>query len=89
MLLAGWCPSFNGMAIAVGLIAMIALAEFAGALRKGLDGASLLVLGGGGGILLAAFFLSPYLREFGGYTVPDFLGERFGGAGYGSSRCSV
>jgi cation/acetate symporter len=73
--------AFNGMAIAIGLIAMIALTGFAGALGKGLDGASLLVLGGGGGLLLAAFFLSPYLRRFGGYTVPDFLGERFGGSG--------
>ncbi len=73
--------AFNGMALAVGLIAMIALTGFAGALSKGLDGASLLVLGGGGGLMLAAFFLSPYLRKFGGYTVPDFLGERFGGTG--------
>ena len=72
---------FNGMAIAIGLIAMIALTGFAGALSRGLDGASLLVLGGGGGLLLAGFFLSPYLRKFGGYTLPDFLGERFDGTG--------
>jgi cation/acetate symporter len=73
--------AFNGMTIAIGLIAMIALTGYAGALSRGLDGASLLVLGGGGGLLLAAFFLAPYLRKFGGFTVPDFLGERFGGTG--------
>jgi cation/acetate symporter len=72
---------FNGMVIALGLIAMIALTGFAGALSQGWDGASLLVLGGVGGLLLSAFFVSSYLRKFGGYTVPDFLGERFGGAG--------
>jgi cation/acetate symporter len=68
----------NGMVIAIGLISMIALTGFAGALSQGWDGASLLVLGGVGGLLLAGFFVSPNLRKFGGYTVPDFLGERFG-----------
>ena len=72
---------FNGMVIALGLISMIALAGFAGALSQGWDGASLLVLGGAGGLLFTGFFVSPYLRKFGGYTVPDFLGERFGGTG--------
>jgi cation/acetate symporter len=71
---------FNGMVIAIGLGTMIALTGFAGALSQGWDGASLLVLGGAAGLLLAGFFVSPYLRKFGGYTVPDFLGERFGGA---------
>lgn len=71
----------NGMAIAVCLLPMLALTGFAAALRQGWDGASLLVLGGGGGILLAAFFISPYLRKFGGYTLPDFLGERFADTG--------
>jgi cation/acetate symporter len=71
----------NGMAIAVCLVPMLALTGFAGALSQGWDGASLLVLGGGGGILLAAFFVVPYLRKFGGYTLPDFLAERFTEAG--------
>ncbi|HSD93209.1 MAG TPA: cation acetate symporter, partial [Methyloceanibacter sp.] len=71
----------NGMAIAVCLLPMLALTGFAAALRQGWDGASLLVLGGGGGMLLAAFFISPYLRKFGGYTLPDFLGERFADTG--------
>lgn len=72
---------FNGMAIAVCLIPVLTFAGLAGALGQGWDGASLLVLGGGGGMLIIALFLAPYLRRFGGYTVPDFLGERFGGPG--------
>ncbi|MGH6832043.1 MAG: cation acetate symporter, partial [Methyloceanibacter sp.] len=62
---------FNGMAIAVCLIPVLAFAGLAGALSQGWDGASLLVLGGGGGMLIIALFLAPYLRRFGGYTVPD------------------
>lgn len=69
---------FNGMAIAVYLLPMLAFTGFAGALSQGWDGASLLVLGGGGGMLFIAFFLAPYLRKFGGYSIADFLGERFG-----------
>ena len=72
---------FNGMAIAVSLIPVLAFAELAGALSQGWDGATLLVLGGAGGLLIIAFFLAPYLRKFGGYTIADFLGERFGGTG--------
>jgi cation/acetate symporter len=72
---------FNGMAIAIGLVPMLAFAGLAGALSQGWDGASLLVLGGAGGLVLIALLLAPYLRKFGGYSVPDFLGERFGGTG--------
>lgn len=72
---------FNGMAIAICLIPVLAFAGLAGDLGRGWDGASLLVLGGGGGGLLIAFLLAPYLRKFGGYTIADFLGERFGGTG--------
>ena len=72
---------FNGMAIAICLIPVLAFAGLAGALSQGWDGASLLVLGGGGGVLLIALFVAPYLRKFGGCTVPDFLGERFGAPG--------
>jgi cation/acetate symporter len=68
---------FNGMAIAVCLAPMLAIAGFASALRQGWDGATLLVLGGGAGLLVTAFLLAPYLRNFGGYSLADFLGERF------------
>jgi cation/acetate symporter len=68
---------FNGMAIAVCFAPMLAVVGFAGALRQGWDGATLLVLGGGAGVLIIAFLLAPYLRKFGGYSLADFLGERF------------
>ena len=71
----------NGMAIAICLLPVLGFAGLAGPLSQGWDGASLLVLGGVGGLLLISLFIAPYLRKFGGYTVPDFLGERFGGTG--------
>lgn len=71
-------PIFNGAAIAVGLMPMLILAWLAGAFRQGMDGASLLALGGGAGLAAIAFLIAPYLRKFGGYTVPDYLAERFG-----------
>ena len=36
-------------------------------------------MGWTGGYLLLAVFLGPYLRQFGRYTIPDFLGARYGG----------
>jgi cation/acetate symporter len=73
--------AYNGMAIAACFVAALAYPTLAGVLGPGWQG-SLLVLAGGAGALLAiAFLLAPYLRRFGGYTLPDFLGERFGSAG--------
>ena len=37
------------------------------------------VMGWTGGYVLLAVFLGPYLRQFGAYTIPDFLGARYGG----------
>jgi cation/acetate symporter len=37
------------------------------------------ILGWTGGYMLVAILLAPYLRKFGQYTVPDFLGARYGG----------
>ena len=62
---------FNGMAIALSLIPVLAFAELAGALSQGWEGASLPVLGGAGGLLIIAFLLAPYLRKFGGYRASD------------------
>jgi len=72
---------FNGMAIALLLIPVLAFAELAGALSQEWEGALLPLLGGAGGLLIIAFLIAPYLRKFGGYTIADFLGERFGGSG--------
>jgi cation/acetate symporter len=44
----------------------------------GFDGLAYIV-GWTGGFCLVAFFLAPYLRKFGQYTIPDFLGARYGG----------
>jgi cation/acetate symporter len=44
----------------------------------GYDGLAF-VLGWTGGYVLVAVLLAPYLRKFGAYTVPDFLGTRYGG----------
>jgi len=68
---------FNGVAIAIGLVPVLVFAGLGGALSQGWDGASLLALGAVAGLLTVAFAIAPYLRKFGGYSVPDFLGERF------------
>ena len=68
---------FNGAAIAIGLVPVLAFAVLAGALSQDWDGLSLLALSGGAGLVTIAFLFAPYLRKFGGYSVPDFLGERF------------
>jgi cation/acetate symporter len=69
------------MAIAVGMIGVLGFAAFVGMLAQGWNGVWLLGLGGAVAVLIIAFLLAPYLRKFGGYTVPDFLGERFAGTG--------
>jgi len=68
---------FNGASIALALVPVLAFVGLAGALELGWDGALLLALGGGASLIAIAFLLAPYLRKFGGYSVPDFLGERF------------
>jgi cation/acetate symporter len=45
---------------------------------SGFDGLAF-VMGWTGGYVLVALFLAPYLRKFGQFTIPDFLGARFGG----------
>ena len=45
---------------------------------SGRDGSAYL-LGWTGGYCLVAFLLAPYLRKFGQFTIPDFLGARYGG----------
>ncbi len=68
---------FNGAAIAAGLFPALAFAGLTVALAGGWEGASLFALGAGGGLAAIAILIAPYLRNFGGYTVPDFLAERF------------
>lgn len=69
----------NGMAIAVSFLAVLAFVGLAGSLGPGWNGITAVLLGGGLGLVLTGVLLAPYLRQFGGYTLPDFLAERFGG----------
>ena len=68
----------NGMAIAASFIAVLTFASLAGGLAEDLEGLTAVLIGSTVGFVLIAFLLAPYLRKFGGYTVPDFLSERFG-----------
>lgn len=72
-------PVFNGMATGADWMSGASFVGMAGSLYiLGYDGFSF-VLGWTGGYILVAILLAPYLRKFGAYTVPDFLGERYGG----------
>ena len=70
---------FNGMATAADWMSAASFIGLAGTLYvSGYDGLAF-VMGWTGGYCLVALFLAPYLRKFGQYTVPDFLGARYGG----------
>jgi cation/acetate symporter len=70
---------FNGMAIAASFMAVLVFVGLAGGLGPDWQGVTTLLLGGGAGLIVAGVLLAPYLRAYGGYTLPDFLAERFGG----------
>jgi len=70
---------FNGMATAADWMSVASFIGIAGTLYlSGYNGLAY-ILGWTGGYVLVALFLAPYLRKFGGYTIPEFLGARFGG----------
>ncbi len=70
---------YNGMATAADWMSVASFIGVAGTLYlSGYNGLAY-ILGWTGGYVLVAFFLAPYLRKFGRYTIPDFLGARFGG----------
>jgi cation/acetate symporter len=73
-------PAFyNGMATGADWMSAASFIGMAGTLYLlGYDGLSF-VLGWTGGYVLVAVLLAPFLRKFGAYTVPDFLGARYGG----------
>ena len=73
-------PAFyNGMATGADWMSAASFIGMAGTLYAlGYDGLAF-VLGWTGGYVLVAVLLAPYLRKFGAYTVPDFLGARYGG----------
>src|SRR5438105_8340815 len=70
---------FNGMATGADWMSAASFIGMAGTLfLAGFDGLAF-VMGWTGGYVLVALFLAPYLRKFGQFTIPDFLGERYGG----------
>src|SRR5215203_2405616 len=70
---------FNGMATGADWMSAASFIGMAGTLYlSGYDGLAF-VMGWTGGYVLVALFLAPYLRKFGQFTIPDFLGERYGG----------
>ncbi|MBI5919425.1 MAG: cation acetate symporter [Nitrosomonadales bacterium] len=70
---------FNGMATGADWMSAASFIGMAGTLYlSGYDGLAF-VLGWTGGYCLVALLLAPYLRKFGQYTIPDFLGARYGG----------
>jgi len=70
---------FNGMATGADWMSAASFIGMAGTLYlTGYNGLAF-VMGWTGGYVLVALFLAPYLRKFGQFTVPDFLGARFGG----------
>ena len=70
-------PVFNGMATAADWMSAASFISMAGLISfMGFDGAVYL-MGWTGGYVLLALLLAPYLRKFGQYTVPDFVGDRY------------
>ncbi|MCA3220459.1 MAG: VC_2705 family sodium/solute symporter [Burkholderiales bacterium] len=70
---------FNGMATGSDWMSAASFIGMAGGLYlQGFDGLAF-ILGWTGGYCLVAFLLAPYLRKFGQFTIPDFLGARYGG----------
>ena len=68
----------NGAATAADWMSAASFIGMAGLISvKGSDG-SVYLMGWTGGYVLLALLLAPYLRRFGKYTVPDFVGDRFG-----------
>ncbi|MBK9521918.1 MAG: cation acetate symporter [Rhodocyclaceae bacterium] len=70
---------FNGMATAADWMSAASFIGLAGTLyHAGYEGLAY-IMGWTGGYCLVALFLAPYLRRFGEFTIPDFIGARYGG----------
>lgn len=70
-------PILNGMATAADWMSAASFISLAGIVSfTGYDG-TVYLMGWTGGYVLLALLLAPYLRKFGKYTVPDFIGDRY------------
>lgn len=73
----GVSPLANGMATAADWMSAVSFLGLAGIISlQGRDG-GIFLMGWTGGYVLLALFLAPYLRKFGKFTVPDFIGDRY------------
>jgi cation/acetate symporter len=73
----GISPLANGMATAADWMSAASFISMAGLISiLGYDG-GVYIMGWTGGYVLLALLLAPYLRKFGKFTVPDFIGERY------------
>ena len=73
----GVSPLANGMATAADWMSAASFISMAGIIAfAGYDG-SVYLMGWTGGYVLLALLVAPYLRNFGKFTVPDFIGERY------------
>ena len=70
-------PITNGMATAADWMSAASFISMAGLLASGGYANSSFLMGWTGGYVLLAMLLAPYLRKFGKFTVPDFIGDRF------------
>ncbi len=70
---------YNGMATGADWMSAASFIGMAGTLYLAGFGGLAFILGWTGGYCLVALFLAPYLRKFGQFTIPDFLGERYEG----------
>ena len=72
-------PVFNGMATAADWMSGASFVAMAGGIFMAGYGYMAFIVGWTGGYILVATLMAPYLRKFGCYTVPDFIGTRYGG----------
>ena len=70
-------PTINGMATAADWMSAASFLSMAGIIAFAGYGGSVYLMGWTGGYVLLALLLAPYLREFGKFTVPDFVGDRY------------
>jgi cation/acetate symporter len=72
-------PVFNGMATAADWMSGASFVAMAGGIFMSGYPYMAFIVGWTGGYILVATLMAPYLRKFGCYTVPDFIGTRYGG----------
>ncbi len=70
-------PTVNGMATAADWMSAASFLSMAGLIAFLGYGGSVYLMGWTGGFVLLALLLAPFLREFGKFTVPDFVGDRY------------